>query len=181
MIDKITREMAIKFGMCPEEVMGFCFRHKIDGDEISISDLENLVYSERFESGRLRLLIALVKSNGGPPDLSGTDLSGASLSGMNFSEANLVGVNFTKADLTGANFTGANLTGANFTEAFLTAAKLIKANLSYANFTEANLTGANFIGANLTGSIPFGLFGEVQENILNEDPTLREFFESFID
>jgi DnaJ-domain-containing protein 1 len=78
-------------------------------------------------------------AQGGPVNLSLTELRGAGLDQATLTEANLTGAVLIGADLSDARLEKADLSGAN----------LRKANLAYATLTDARLAGANLCGADL--------------------------------
>jgi uncharacterized protein YjbI with pentapeptide repeats len=93
------------------------------------------------------------------PDLTETDLSGATLTGADLSwsdltKATLTGADLSEADLYEADLSGATLTGADLSDADLfgtdlTAATLTGADLSGADLGQATLDMASLSGANL--------------------------------
>jgi curved DNA-binding protein CbpA len=79
------------------------------------------------------------RGNGGPIDLSDSDLQGMGLRHSTLSEASLARANLVATDLVQARLDGADLTGADLTDAVL----------DYADLTGANLNSAILVGASL--------------------------------
>jgi Pentapeptide repeats (8 copies)/NACHT domain len=93
-----------------------------------------------------------LRSEIGPLDLTGANLTGADLAQLNLTGANLTATNLYGADLANANLTGAVLTRANLTKANLQGARLLQTNLTGANLSGADLAYASLNGAVLTGA-----------------------------
>jgi hypothetical protein len=106
---------------------------------------------------REQIQTRLTEPNGGAPDLSGLDLTGADLSRMD-----LRGVNLSRADLSAADLRWAVLEGADLHSsvmrradvrwAIMRGANLRQADLGRANLGWADLTGADLSGAELDGA-----------------------------
>jgi uncharacterized protein YjbI with pentapeptide repeats len=134
--------------------------------EISDDELKKILAEHKkwIESNR---------EEGGPADLSDTNLRGRKLKGANLSHGNLLGAdlslvqlqgadllfthlegaNIEGANLEGANLSGAFLTGANLRHAQLAGAYLMAAHLDHADLSHAHLAGAILMRVNLQGAI----------------------------
>lgn len=87
-----------------------------------------------------------------PPDLSDSNLAGASLRRANLAGAILHGANLQESDLQGANLRLACLYGASLEHANLCGANLGMSDLRFARLEGANLSRVNFCRANLLGA-----------------------------